>query len=89
MSVLEKAGYIVTRFMLYCNTDLSKNTLPIFKHIGGEVVADPEIPSRGLLFFFSVLTLIWYLFYLDHSLIAFENWKDIIISLYALFLHSE
>lgn len=50
MSVLEKAGCIVTRFMLFCNTDLSKGMPPIFKHIGGEVVADPEIPSRRLFF---------------------------------------
>lgn len=59
MSVLEKAGCIVTRFMLYCNTDLSKGMPPIFKHIGGEVVADPEIPSGGLFFFLNV-NLIWH-----------------------------
>ena len=49
MSGLEKAGCIVTRFMLYCNTALSKGMSQIFKRIGGEVAADPEIPSRGLL----------------------------------------
>lgn len=48
MSVLEKAGCTVTRFMLYCNTDLSKGMPPISKHNGGEVLADPEIPSREL-----------------------------------------
>lgn len=58
MSVLEKAGCIVTRFMLYCNTDLSKGMSAIFKHIGGEVVAHPEIPSRGL--FFLNVNLIWH-----------------------------
>lgn len=51
ISVLEKGGCIVTRFMLYYNTDLSKGMPLIFKHIGGEVVAGPEIPSRGLFFF--------------------------------------
>jgi len=48
MSVLEKAGCIFARFILYCKTDLSKGMLPIFKHIAGEVVANPELPSRGL-----------------------------------------
>lgn len=48
MSVSEKAGCTVTGFMLYCNTDLSKGMHPIFKHNGGEVLADPEISSREL-----------------------------------------
>lgn len=57
MSVLEKAGCIVTRFMLFCSADLFKNMPSIFKHIGGEVVADPEIPQEDF-FFSSMLTLI-------------------------------
>lgn len=48
MSVLEKAGSTVTRFMLYCTTDLSKGMSPIFEHNGGEALADPEITSRKL-----------------------------------------
>lgn len=46
-SVLEKAGSTVTRFMLYCNTDLSKGMSPIFEN-NGEVLADPEITSSEL-----------------------------------------
>lgn len=57
MSVLEKAGCSVIRFMLYCSTDLSKGMPPILKH-NGEILADPEIPSRELLP--STLTLIWH-----------------------------
>lgn len=84
ISVLEKAGCIVTRFMLYCTIDLSKGMPPIFKHIL-EFVADPEVPSKGL-FPPSSLTLIWHSFNLHHILIAFENRKDGVISLYGALL---